>query len=255
MFARDELATAAKVMAEEAVAVVVDDFLPRELCDACTNMCIEGLGPLLVSLGQREHGRDDLIFVFGSGEPAAGGDDALPSIRTPRGVMKHEKLRPLVATSAALKSLHGPLSEAMGIEVGVPQLAQLARYTAGSVGYAWHKDNTIDDSSEGVMDGPRGQRICDRLVTAILYLTDSFDSAEANSLSDTRESSSTGRVGCVGGSLSVVDPSGGERKLQPRPGRLVIFNSRSVLHQVERVVEGDRWALSLWFTYPESMWL
>ena len=43
-----EVLAAARAMAEEDVAVVVDGFVPRELCAACARLCVEGLGPLCV---------------------------------------------------------------------------------------------------------------------------------------------------------------------------------------------------------------
>ena len=69
-------------------------------------------------------------------------------------------LYPLVHTSDRLLSLAPILSECMDMTVSAPAMMQLAKYSAGSIGYAMHKDNTIDDYQNGndeAFAGPKGQ--------------------------------------------------------------------------------------------------
>jgi hypothetical protein len=108
----------------------------------------------------------------------------------------------------ALWTLPGPLAEALGVEVRVPQSLLIARYPPG----AYHKH----------LDSYAGNDI-PRLITILLYLQWAPQR---------------------GGELRCHLPAG-PRDIAPIPGRMVVFLSQEVEHEV-RVSEGERAALTLW---------
>jgi predicted 2-oxoglutarate/Fe(II)-dependent dioxygenase YbiX len=98
----------------------------------------------------------------------------------------------------------------------VPPSAQLAIYEDGA-GYRAHRDN-------GPERGAPGENY--RELTAILYLD---------------ERPTSGRGGALRCHLDrAVD-------VDPKPGRLVLFRSRGVLHEVVPVAGWTRVALTAWF--------
>lgn len=77
--------------------------------------------------------------------------------------------------------------------------------------------------------GPAGQRVSDREVTAIVYLNTGWGSAQQH-----------------GGYLRIHPPHGGPpTDVAPVAGRLVLFQSRSVEHEVLPAWR-TRWAVSAW---------
>lgn len=117
-------------------------------------------------------------------------------------------------------------------------------------GYAMHKDNTIDTGDESSLNGPKGQRICDRVITGLIYFSDFSDCLDTvdNSIGEHDYC-------CCGGTLTIIDLNGKEIEVQPKMGQLVLFQSRFIDHKVNPVLSGRRWALSAWFTYPSEMWV
>jgi hypothetical protein len=78
--------------------------------------------------------------------------------------------------------------------------------------------------------GPPGQRVCDREVTAIVYLNEHWGSATEH-----------------GGYLRIHHPheDGAYTDVAPHAGRLVLFQSRLVEHEVLPALR-TRWAVSAW---------
>ena len=144
-----------------------------------------------------------------------------------------------LAAAAALAAL----PEALGADLAAPPLLQLAYYGADGAAYPRHADN--DASLAGTPEytqGPPGLRVCDREVTALLYLNASGGAWEPE-----RD----------GGLLRLWEPGTNAAanappalELAPEPGRLVLFDSRTVEHEVAPAYR-ERWALSAWFPKAE----
>lgn len=83
--------------------------------------------------------------------------------------------------------------------------------------------------------GPAGQRVADRAVTAIMYFNPDWRS-EAD-----------------GGQLRLyhADGSGEYTDVEPRAGRVALFDSRRVEHEVLPAWR-QRWALSAWIPAREA---
>ena len=109
-----------------------------------------------------------------------------------------------------------------------PQKAMLARYPAPSGGYAAHLDNPGEPKDNG------------RTLTLVVYLNPPEEA-------------------CAGGELAVWAPEvvGADAEadhhapvelLAARGGRAILFDSRTVVHEVRPLREGPaRWALTFWF--------
>ena len=88
-----------------------------------------------------------------------------------------------------------------------------------------HLDNDPEDP--GSADGAPGLRARDRAVTAILYLNPDWEEAH-------------------GGCLRVqLEDEKGEVDVAPAWGRVVLFDSRRITHEV-RPTSFGRWALTAW---------
>lgn len=105
--------------------------------------------------------------------------------------------------------------------LAAPQTAMLARYPAPSAGYAPHLDN------------PGGEADSGRALTFVLYLNPP-------------------ERPCAGGEIALWD-AGRDVTAEPaavfpaRGGTAVLFDSRTIPHQVRPLEEGpERWALTLW---------
>jgi len=103
-----------------------------------------------------------------------------------------------------------------------PQKAMLARYPAPSGGYAAHLDNPGEPHDNG------------RTLTLVVYLNPPEEAP-------------------AGGELAVWEPNAADgtppsRVLPARGGSAILFDSRTVAHQVRPLGEGPaRWALTFWF--------
>lgn len=105
------------------------------------------------------------------------------------------------------------------------------QFSTGGAHYVKHLDNDVTDSNTRL--GPPGQRICDREITAIVYLNENWNDD-------------------VDGGMLRLYPSTTEETPQPPPidiapeaGRIVLFQSRLVEHEVLPAFR-ERWALSAW---------
>lgn len=115
----------------------------------------------------------------------------------------------LASAVRAVWSLPAQLAAALDLQLRVPQTMMLARYPAGA---HYHRH----------LDSYRGEDI-PRLLTVLLYLV---------------------WAPAQGGELRVHLPSG-PRDYAPRPGRLVVFFSQEVEHEV-LPSQGERVALTQW---------
>ena len=154
-----------------------------------------------------------------------------------------------------------------------PTRLMLAHYPATGGRYVSHLDNDPTDPSHQV--GPVGMRACDRVFTCILYLNDEWEEAHAGCLriftsSDTdaepddgddepwqpqneeeeeeemaaalEEASAAAAAGQRGQKPAA---EGDFVDIEPRGGRLVVFDSSRMLHEV-RPSFASRWALTAW---------
>ena len=125
-----------------------------------------------------------------------------------------------------------------------PKFAQLAKYDKQGARYDPHVDYDPNNA-----DGPEGSRICERNLTAILYFNLGYE---------------TEAEGCLRVFLNQKqeeqeeeqeeDKEAKEREqqqeqkfldIQPLPGRLVLFDSRRILHGVTPSFK-RRWAMTVW---------
>ncbi|MEW5314181.1 MAG: hypothetical protein WDW38_005696 [Sanguina aurantia] len=145
-------------------------------------------------------------------------------------------------------------------ELAVPESLMLAIYPGNGAYYARHLDNdtgpaqsvsspsSTDTSSHDAASngdsssksgpswqGPPGQRVGDRSITAILYLNSEWDGATD------------------GGQLRLfhADGSGGFTDVEPVAGRVVLFRSRLIEHEVLPAWR-PRWAMSAWIPGIEA---
>ena len=122
-----------------------------------------------------------------------------------------------------------------------PKFAQLAKYDKQGARYDPHVDYDPNNA-----EGPEGSRICERNLTAILYFNLGYE---------------TEAEGCLRVFLNQKQQEqdeeqeedkerGGEQQqkfldIQPLPGRLVLFDSRRILHGVAPSFK-RRWAMTVW---------
>eukprot|EP00798_Chlamydomonas_sp_ICE-L_P030218 gene30218-35206_t len=166
-----------------------------------------------------------------------------------------ESFAGLLALSALLKGLPEALmlqqeQAAQGPswmpELAVPRSLMLAVYPGEGAYYARHLDNDVVQQSYGgeagtsgpSWQGPPGQRVADRAVTAIIYLNQDWVS---------EKNGGNLRLFHAGGS-----PGGEEHTdVAPLAGRLVLFQSRLLDHEVLPAYH-RRWALSAWIPSLEA---
>lgn len=110
----------------------------------------------------------------------------------------------------------------------VPQQCQLSRYLPNGSIYVRHLDRCNSSLSEmGLLGWLRSSDYRHRVVTAILYLNvPKWDS---------------------GGELRLFDDDENHRDVIPNGGKLIIFDSSKVEHQV-LASQDERYALTCWFT-------
>ena len=122
-----------------------------------------------------------------------------------------------------------------------PKFAQLAKYDKQGARYDPHVDYDPNNA-----EGPEGSRICERNLTAILYFNLGYE---------------TEAEGCLRVFLNQKQQEQDEDKeakereqqqqqqkfldIQPLPGRLVLFDSRRILHGVTPSFK-RRWAMTVW---------
>ena len=125
-------------------------------------------------------------------------------------------------------------------ELGVPIINQLAIYDGKNKGYKAHRDQPehkigFTHPLQSALQGT----LLDRKLTIILYLNENWDTNNGGDLRiflDTDMADMTGAR-----SKSYID-------IAPLGGRIVIFDSASILHEVRPTLQEDckRYALTLW---------
>jgi hypothetical protein len=215
--------------------VVLDDVAPPE-----TLLAARASAEHLRADGKMRHvgqeGRDDAVAVLDA--------SSLPSSRSRYGGLAGaaaltlafaEALRVRSAETALLtnkeKTKRTPraartLDRLRGVQP--PSRLMLAHYPGdenAGARYVPHLDNDPEDP--GADDGAPGLRARDRAVTAILYLNPDWEEAH-------------------GGCLRVrLEDEKGEVDIAPAWGRVVLFDSRRITHEVRPARHG-RWALTAW---------
>ena len=119
-----------------------------------------------------------------------------------------------------------------------PKFAQLAKYDKQGARYDPHVDYDPNNA-----EGPEGSRICERNLTAILYFNLGYETEAEGCL----------RVFLNQKQEQEEDKEAKEREeqqqkfldIQPLPGRLVLFDSRRILHGVAPSFK-RRWAMTVW---------
>ena len=194
--------------------VIVDGALDAAACaEACAAALafFDGAGDRRIA-EQALHRGDDVAFV-----PLFGEDEGSP-LRSALG-----PARRLLARAAA------DIGDA---DLLVPEVAQLALYDGCKrnlkPGYVAHRDNASTP-------GAAGENY--REVTLLLYLNGAPPGASGGEL---RAFVGAEPLDCEGDTALLVDD------IQPRAGRLVLFESRTLLHAVRPVGLWRRVALSLW---------
>jgi len=212
--------------------VVLDDVAPPSLL-----LAARASAERLRADGKMRHvgqeGRDDAVAVLDAA--------SLPSSRSRYGGLAGaaaltlafaEALRVRSAETAALLTNKTNKRAARTLDrlrtVQPPSRLMLAHYPGdedAGARYVPHLDNDPEDP--GSADGAPGSRARDRAVTAILYLNPDWEEAH-------------------GGCLRVhLEDGKGEVDVAPAWGRVVLFDSRRITHEV-RPASFGRWALTAW---------
>ena len=220
--------------------VVLDDILPNETLKAaqasCENLRTNGK---MKHVGQE--GRDDDIIVLDA--------ENLPKQNSKYGGLT-SAVQVLLAFPEALRTATTPVESATGAAtptgaekpsktkpavtrrrlktVTPPKRLMLAHYagdTYSGAKYVSHLDN--DPSDPGYEQGEPGLRACDRSVTAILYLNEHWEESHG---------------GCL---RIVLENRKGNVDVAPSWGRVVLFDSRRIEHEVLPSFE-KRYALTAW---------
>ena len=128
------------------------------------------------------------------------------------------------------------------------KFAQLAKYDKRGARYDPHVDYDHNNS-----DGPEGSRISERNLTAILYFNVGYASEAEGCLRvflDDREEENRAPVAAAtaAAAAATLPPPPSPQKyvdVEPLPGRLVVFDSRRILHGVMPSYR-RRWAITVW---------
>jgi len=128
------------------------------------------------------------------------------------------------------------------------KFAQLAKYDKRGARYDPHVDYDHNNS-----DGPEGSRISERNLTAILYFNVGYASEAEGCLRvflDDREEENRAPVAAAAAAAAAATlrslPSPQKYvDVEPLPGRLVVFDSRRILHGVMPSYR-RRWAITVW---------
>mmetsp|Transcript_32557 Transcript_32557/g.58276 ORF Transcript_32557/g.58276 Transcript_32557/m.58276 type:complete len:450 (-) Transcript_32557:916-2265(-) len=186
-------------------------------------------------------GRSDMVCVLdeqlagrellcGSGKSDGRGGEAMTPLSS---LAPGQEGSGLAKVAAFMKGLPHAVMEKLGAASGgavhphlaVPHSLMLAVYPGEGTHYVAHLDN--DETDARTREGPAGQRICDREITAIIYLNSDWEEAD-------------------GGALRLALPDGsGDLDILPTAGRLVLLQSRLIWHEVLPAYT-MRWALSAW---------
>ena len=204
--------------------VVIDNAIPAELATSAMVGCemMNRNGKLQIVREQYAQGRQDKTMVLDAWQDAWG---PLP----PDFAGMDLACRFLKGTAAAV-ARHCSADHKWA-NLCAPPYMQLAMYANTGAKYVRHLDN--DPLDPGTREGPEGLRVCDRVVTALLYFNRDWKEED-------------------GGYLRLYDPEPGREEqvlhqVAPEAGRLVLFESDRFFHEVLPAFR-SRWALSAWMT-------
>ncbi|EOD39617.1 hypothetical protein EMIHUDRAFT_351499 [Emiliania huxleyi CCMP1516] len=227
--ARDGFAVFDGVLSREQTAAV------RETAEALRS------GGAMRNLGQ--DGRDDEVLTVDLGmlrDPSYSGlMDAARVLAGMPGMLVESGRRDECAAETA----------AQFASASTPRLLMLARYPPSAGGYVPHLDNDAADPDH--QRGPVGLRACDRVYTCILYLQSGWSEADDGRLRLHRPRGRAERGEAAAAAVEEEEEEGWAFAgrdyvdVEPVGGRLVVFDSRRMLHEV-RPSFAPRWALTAW---------
>ncbi|KAL7562488.1 hypothetical protein ACA910_008199 [Epithemia clementina (nom. ined.)] len=208
--------------------VVLDDVVSQNICEKAYKAGLSWFGRKDTSIdtgfisAQNEHRQDQIVFVpIFDFDPHA----LAKALKEPAGILAN------VASSALSTTTFDESGDNMALPLLVPNLAQLALYdgvSSQAPEYVVHSDNCREIGGDGENY---------RELTAILYLN-------SPPLQNGGPTSAGGSLRCFD------DPDGDENSsyvdIEPSAGRLVIFQSRDLMHSVLPVIGWRRLALSVW---------
>jgi len=253
--------------------LVVDGFLPEPVLDAARSDCVSAASSFQRTDQHAAAVRSDSIYWMNEGD-TSNRPGLLTVLRAVRGLASqldtdHQRRR----ERELLDDVHGG---ARLIELGVPRGAQVAKYTApteddvvnstGGARYTAHRDG-IAWGLGSVAQAVLMPGICMREVTAIVYLTAAvggWPSAEHAGRSGSIEAA--GEAPRVVGDVATLRPGAlvlyigaadddvigvtatSVVEIMPVGGRVVLFDSRSILHEVRPHTrrDVDRLAMTIW---------
>lgn len=212
-------------------------------------------------MSQRGQGRDDEILVVDSLQGEGGRLTIGPARHEPDlsqeayDLLGSNGCTALASLASSLKGLPSALMKARDTithtneskslswipDLGVSESFMLSSYPGQDAHYLRHRDNdVVPQAMDGASwsapaveervgeswEGPPGSRVGDRAVTAILYLNSNWREED-------------------GGCLQIYPVGQPSFEVQPEMGRLVIFDSRRMEHEV-LPTRRQRFALSAW---------
>jgi SM-20-related protein len=215
--------------------IIIDSAIDEEACVAARRAAeaLDASGALRSIPAQMAAGRRDRSAALALPAPGA---SALVAGYGSAPLPPHDgsDAAALADAAALLMAVPAALMAASARDGLAPaQSLQLAVYDGdGNAFYSRHVDNP-GTGVPGAADGPPGLRISDRAVTAILYLNPQWRDDD-------------------GGELRLWPPVGDNwMDVQPRAGRLLLFDSVRVEHEV-RPCRARRWALSAWLPRADA---
>jgi len=186
-------------------------------------------------------GRDDHVLVL---DPTSLDSPALAPLRAATQILL--SVRNLLVSGHERDEDSSAESLSYFAAAAVPSRMMLARYPPNGGQYVAHLDNDPADPNNA--KGPPGLRAMDRVFTCILYLNDGWEEPHAGHL---RLFLPTEAAGQGMSTLSVEVAAAGATgeapfvDIEPIGGRLVIFDSKRILHAV-RPSYAERWAVTVW---------
>lgn len=145
-------------------------------------------------------------------QPAAIASGAQPLVRSDKTLWLEGQESTLIRQIfSELKELKSMLNQELSLPINTWE-CHLAYYPPGSF-YQAH------------IDQPEKSQTGHRLISFVLYLNSSWQAED-------------------GGHLIIHDPN--PRRIEPIEGRLVLFNSQKILHEVEKT-QRERWSMTGWF--------
>lgn len=207
--------------------------------------------PAAMSAEQVARARADAQALYGSGKLGSSGNHSL--VRQDLIVMVRESDDLGAGLADAIRLARG-VSHALEVHNyvsapsrRVPRQLQLSRYAADGASYGRHADACTDSMLDlGLLEWLRLRDYRERVITAILYLNSPSWGAQLDSAAEEGGSNSADGFGGELRCFHPDSPDGAYSDISPCGGTLVIFDSRSVEHEVRPSGGAERFALTSW---------